>query len=144
MKIKDIKLLVFLFLSTYLIACNSGEYDLEQIQVEYVQKTLKYDTIQTSITDTVVKKQDIDNNKLPKETFTFLVQVGAFREPDNFQRFYDNAKIKLGEEVYYIVINELYKIRIGNYKNKSDALKMLEDVKSKGYFDAFIITVITK
>lgn len=143
MKIKDIKLLVFLFLSTYLIACNSGEYDLEQIQVEYVQKTLKYDTLQTSIVDTVVKKQDIEN-KLPKENFTFLVQVGAFREPDNFQRFYDNAKINLGGEVYYIILNELYKIRIGNFKNKSDALKLLEDVKSKGYFDAFIITVITK
>jgi len=143
MKIKDIKLLVFLFLSTYLIACNSGEYDLEQIQVEYVQKTLKYDTIQTSIVDTVVKKQDIDN-KLPKENFTFLVQVGAFREPDNFQRFYENAKIKLGDEVYYIILNELYKIRIGNFKNKSDALKLLDDVKSKGYYDAFIITVITR
>jgi hypothetical protein len=143
MKIKDIKLLVFLFLSTYLIACNSGEYDLEQIQVEYVQKTLKYDTLQTSIVDTVVKKQDIDN-KLPKENFTFLVQVGAFREPDNFQRFYENAKIKLGDEVYYLILNELYKIRIGNFKNKSDALKLLDDVKSKGYYDAFIITVITK
>jgi len=143
MKIKDIKLLVFLLLGIYLIACNSGEYDLEQIQVEYVQKTLKYDTIQTSIVDTVVKKQDIDN-KLPKENFTFLVQVGAFREPDNFQRFYENAKIKLGDQVYYIILNELYKIRIGNFNNKSDALKLLDDVKSKGYYDAFIITVITK
>ncbi len=143
MKIKDIKLLVFLLFSTFLVACSSGEYDLEQTQVEYVEKTLKYDTIVTTITDTVVKKQDIES-KYQKESFTFIVQVGAFRELSNFQRFYDEAKIKLGDEVYYIVINELYKIRIGSYKNKADALQMLESVKSRGYFDAFIITVINK
>lgn len=145
MKFQDINFLVLLIFSVILFGCNSGEYDLEQTQVEYVEKTLKFDTVKTLVRDTVVNREDLENLKnKTKETFTFIVQIGAFREPGNFQRFFESAKIKLGEEVYYVVINELYKIRIGSYKNKADALQMLEKVKSLGYFDAFIITVINK
>lgn len=58
MKFKDIILLVFLIFSAYIIGCSSGEYDLEQVHVEYVEKTLKYDTIQTTtVRDTVEKKK---------------------------------------------------------------------------------------
>ena len=128
---------------TFLIGCNSGEYDREDTQVEYVEKTLKFDTLETSIRDTVLKKEELVLNTTT-QTFTFIVQIGAFAIPDNFQRFYSQAKSKLGEDLYYAVINSLYKIRIGNYSNKGEALKMLEYVKSLGYDDAFIVTVINK
>ena len=145
MKFQYINLIVFLLFGGLIAGCNSGEYELEQTQVEYIEKTLKYDTIKTLVRDTAIDNQDLLNEKNRlKETFTFIVQIGAFREPDNFQRFFDAAKLNLGEEVYYVVINNLYKIRIGSYKNKADALQMLDKVKSLGYFDAFVITVINK
>jgi cell division protein FtsN len=143
MKFKDINFLVFLIFSACLIGCGSGEYDLEQTQVEYVEKTLKYDTIQTTVRDTVEKIEDvIKNNK--SESFTFIVQIGAFRIIENYQRFFESAKTNLGSEVYSVLINDIYRIRIGNYNNKADALKMLEYVKSLGYYDAFILTIINK
>ncbi len=144
MKFKDINILVFLFLSAYLIGCSSGEYDLEKVQVEYVEKSLKYDTLETLITDTVLNKEDLVINTSTKETFTFIVQIGAFAMPDNFERFYATAKSVVGDEIYYKVINNLYKIRLGNYSNKADALITLERMKNLGYFDAFIVTVINK
>ena len=143
MKFKDIIFLVFVIFSTYLIGCSSGEYDLEQIRVEYVEKTLKYDTIQTTVRDTVEKKEDvIRNNK--NESFTFIVQIGAFRVLENYQRFFDSAKLKLGSDVYSVLINDIYRIRIGSYNDKAEALKMLDYVKYLGYSDAFILTIINK
>lgn len=146
MKFKDIKLLVFFIFGVYLSGCGSGEYDLEQTQVEYIEKTLKYDTIETIVRDTVVNKQDLVNNSknIKNEPFTFIVQIGAFREQNNFQRFYETAKSKLGDEVYNVVINDLNKIRIGSYNDKAEALKLLDYVKSLGYFNAFVLTVINK
>ena len=146
MKFQYINLIVFLLFGGLIAGCNSGEYELEQTQVEYIEKTVKYDTIKTLVRDTILNNKDLLNEERnkSKETFTFIVQIGAFREQDNFQRFYDGSKQKLGEEVYYVFINNLYKIRIGSYKNKADALQMLDKVKGLGYFDAFIITVINK
>jgi len=146
MKFQYINLIVFLLFGGLIAGCNSGEYELEQTQVEYIEKTVKYDTIKTLVRDTILNNKDLLNEERnkSKETFTFIVQIGAFREQDNFQRFYDGSKQKLGEEVYYVFINNLYKIRIGSYKNKVDALQMLDKVKGLGYFDAFIITVINK
>lgn len=143
MKFKDINFLVFLIFSAYFVGCSSGEYDLEQIHVEYVEKTLKYDTIQTVVRDTVEKKEDvIRNNK--NESFTFIVQIGAYRIQENYERFFEKAKGNLGSEVYSVLINDINRIRIGSYNNKADALKMLDYVKSLGYSDAFILTIINK
>jgi hypothetical protein len=50
----------------------------------------------------------------------------------------------LGDEVYYESKNNLYKIRMGKYNNKAEALVLLDKVRSFGYSDAFIITVRTK
>lgn len=127
------------------IGCSSGEYELRKVKVEYIEKQLVYDTIQTisydtikeTIKDTIVEYQ---NNQVD-ESFYFIVQIGAFIDKQNFDIFYEDSRSKLGDAVYYEITNSLYKIRIGNYNNKADALKMLNTVISLGYSDAFIITV---
>jgi cell division septation protein DedD len=140
---KEINIFIFLLFCLYLIGCSSGEYDVDQTQIESVNKTLKYDTLNTSKIDTAQQKEDyVEKNT--KETYTFIVQIGAFADPSNFQRFFEQAKSKLGEDVYNIIINNLYKIRLGSFTNKGEALKLLDYVKSLGYSDAFIVTVINK
>jgi hypothetical protein len=121
------------------IGCSSGEYEISQKKVEYEEKTIIIDTI-GPLTDI---KEDIDKNKDLKnfkETFTFTVQIGAFINKDNFDRFYSLAQQKIGSDVYYEFTGNIYKIRYGNYGNRPDALRNLENAKRLGYFDAFIIS----
>jgi hypothetical protein len=116
------------------IGCSSGEYELSEVKVEYNEKQLVYDTIETTSKDITTQNS----------SFTFIVQIGAFLEKEHFDSFFETSRVNLGDAVYYQLINDLYKIRIGNYNNKAQAIKMLDYVKSIGYDDAFIITVKNK
>jgi len=120
-----------------IIGCSSGEYELEQHKVDYVEKSLKIDTIKKVVINDTDKIKD---NITTKDVYTYVVQIGAFTMKSNFERFYETARMTLGNEVYYEFTNNLYKIRIGNYSNRADAIKYVSYVISKGYSDAFVIT----
>jgi cell division septation protein DedD len=102
-----------------------------------VEKTLVYDTLNKG-TDKNISE---NTNSQKRESYSFIVQIGAFVMPSNFQRFYEEAKYRLGNDVYYEQINNLYKIRIGRFNTKGEALNYLETVIRQGYPDAFVITV---
>lgn len=127
----------------YLIGCSSGPYELKQEDIKHEEETITADTVKT-VTETSEKKNEIKEEEVVNESYTFIVQVGAFFVPFNFERFYSTAKEKLGESVYYEMINNLYKIRLGRFNNRAEALQLLDHVKSLGYYDAFIITVRNK
>jgi len=126
-----------------LYGCGSGEYDLEEHSIDYVDKTLKYDTVKkVVIVDTTNKNTEIkDKNNSSRDSYSYIVQIGAFLVKANFDRFFENAKTKLGEQVFFEQANNLYKIRFGKYSDKAEAIKQLEHVKNYGYSDAFIVTV---
>jgi cell division protein FtsN len=145
MKFKEIYAIGIL-ISLYFFGCSSGEYELEEKTINYTEKQLKYDTIKTSdneIKNDVTKKDTTNGNQVitKNDNFTFIVQIGAFIEKNNFDRFFAASRMALGNDVYFTQINSLYKIRIGSYSNKAEALKMLEQVQKLGYLDAFVITV---
>jgi hypothetical protein len=148
MKFKEIYA-IGLLLSLYFFGCSSGEYKLEVKTVNYTEKQLVYDTIKTIeyeiIKDTVRKDTIITDTTTQvitrNDNFTFIVQLGAFIEKENFDRFFSASRIALGDDVYFSQISDLYKILIGKYSNIADALKMLDYVRSKGYSDAFIFTI---
>jgi hypothetical protein len=119
-----------------LIGCSSGPYELDEETVTYEEKEITADTIKT-ITETKEIKEEIPEKT---ETFSFKIQIGAFAVPSNFENFFQRAKSLLGEGVYYEYVRGLYKIRIGKYGNKSEALKLLEKALALGYYDAFIVT----
>ena len=133
---KNIKILFLSLALGFLAGCSSVEYELEKTKVDYVEKNVVIDTILKTI-DTTTQV----TTEPKKDKFIFIVQIGAFLDKANFERFFEAAKAKLGGEVYYEYINMLYKIRVGKFNNRGDVLKFLEYVKSLGYFDAFIITV---
>ncbi len=126
----------------YLTGCSSGPYELKEADIKHEEKTIKADTVKT-VTETSEKKEEI-KEEVKSESFIFIVQVGAFFVTYNFERFYENAKAKLGENIYYEMINDLYKIRLGRFDTKAEALQLLDHVKGLGYDDAFIITVRNK
>ncbi len=145
LKFSKIYLLIFpVFSAFYFIACSSGEYEVQSYKVDYTEKTVKIDTIKKiTLNDDKIKqdKNDKDNIKdNTKETYSYIVQIGAFSMQSNFENFLNRAKQVLGEEVYYEQSGNLFKVRIGKYGNRAEAIKFVEIVRSKGYTDAFVVT----
>jgi cell division protein FtsN len=145
--LKFVKILTVLFIAfpaIYFTACSSGEYDVKEYTVEYTEKTVKTDTIKSIVIKDDSIKQDMSNkNNIKdntKDSYTYIVQIGAFSMPSNFDRFFETAKQVLGEDVYYEQTANLIKVRIGKYGNRAEAIKYVEFVRSKGYTDAFVIT----
>ena len=131
---KNIRVAIFLLpLVFFLYSCNSGEYDIEQYKVDYVEKTVKKDTL-----------GKIDTSKITDQfkpgKYAYVVQIGAFTEKSNYERFFAKAKEILGNDIYSVYLDNLYKIRIGKFTDNRTALNLLEKVKSLGYYDAFVIT----
>jgi cell division septation protein DedD len=134
---KSVKYCFLFLLGIFLADCGSGPYDLHETGIQTEEKKIEADTTK------IVTKKSEDKQEVSEkpESFTFIVQIGAFMIPFNFERFYSNAKSLLGNEVYYEIRNNLFKIRIGKYDNKAEALQFLNYVKGLGYYDAFIITI---
>jgi cell division septation protein DedD len=131
-------IIIFLF-GCFFIGCSSGEYDLEKTTIENTQKIVVRDTLNKPISN---ENEEIKEEiRSPFESYSYVVQIGAFFMENNFQAFLEKSKSLLGSDVYYTYMNSLYKIRIGNYNNKDEALKLLNHVISLGFYDAFVITV---
>lgn len=144
-KIAKINIIVILAVSAaYFWGCSSGEYDIEEYKVDYTEKTVKTDTIKKlivkddQIKDDKNNKDNIKDNL--KDSYSYVVQIGAFAIQSNFDRFMEKARQILGDGVYYEQSGNLYKIRIGKFNNRAEAIKFAEQVKSKGYSDAFVVT----
>lgn len=147
LKLIKISLYISIIPAIFLFGCSSGEYEIEKYEVNYTEKTVKVDSLRKiTIKDDndpikEEKKDNKDNIKdNTKDSYYYVVQIGAFVIKENFDRFYERAKMTLGDDVYYEQSGNLYKIRIGNFTNGAEAIKLMEQVKSKGYFDAFVIT----
>ncbi|NOS86522.1 MAG: SPOR domain-containing protein [Ignavibacteria bacterium] len=144
-KFAKIYLLIFPVISALsLIACSSGEYEVTSYKVDYVEKTVKIDTIKNiTLNEDKIKqdKNDKDNIKdNTKDSYSYIIQIGAFSMQSNFENFLNRAKQVLGDEVYYEQSGNLFKIRIGRYGNRAEAIKFVEIARSKGFTDAFIVT----
>jgi cell division protein FtsN len=135
-KFVKIYFLILVFVpAVYLVGCSSGEYDTNSYKVDYVEKEVKYDTSKKITLDDKIK----EDKNVTKDSYTYVVQIGAFMVKSYFERFYEIARQTLGDEVYYEQSNYMYKIRIGSYNTRAEAIKYMEFVRSKGYNDAFVI-----
>lgn len=134
--------LIFFAIFFSINGCSSGEFEIEEHEVSYLEKQIKIDTVWKVI-------ESVDNNKIikdknkdgKKDSFTFMVQLGAFKVQSNFETFLATAQTKLGNDVYSDKSGEISKIRIGKYSNKAEALATLDNVRSLGYNDSFIVIV---
>lgn len=139
MKIVNVNIirLCFIICSFVYFGCSSGEYDVDEHTVTYNEKTIKADTIRT-IVDDKTNQDEIVDDKLTK--YSYIVQIGAFVVQSNCEKFYEQAKQLLGPQVYFEFQNSLFKVRLGYFTNRAEAILLLDKVLSMGYSDAFIVT----
>jgi len=137
----SLKSLFPLVVAALLLSCSSGEYEIEEYNIKYTETTLKIDTIRKADTTQIVKQQEEQREEFNRPVkYTFVVQIGAYAIRSNYERFIQRARQILGSEVYDVFENNLYKIRIGKFFERGEALKLLEKVKGLGFYDAFVIT----
>jgi len=133
----------FLLCGFFIIGCGSGEYEVDEYEVNTIEKTLKADTIKTIVQDDQIKDDKTKDDQIKddkKDSYNYIVQIGAFMVKSYFDNFFERAKQVVGPEVYFEFLNGLYKARIGNYTIRAEAILMIDRVRALGYTDAFIIT----
>lgn len=118
--------------------CSSGEYEINEYKVSYEEKIIKVDTIKkVTLRDDKIKEEFKETTK---DSYNFSIQIGAFVNPANLQRFYDKAKEILGDNVYTEQTANFFRVRVGNFFNRAEAIKYLEFAKTRGYIDAFVFS----
>lgn len=70
----------------------------------------------------------------------FKVQIGAFKNKDYADRLYNSLKGEYGD-LYIENIPPYWKVRIGNYRDIRKAIEMRNEMKGRGYFDAWIVPI---
>ncbi|NLI97226.1 SPOR domain-containing protein [bacterium] len=74
-------------------------------------------------------------NKVPG----YRVQLFASSTNDGAEKIASEARFKFTEQVYVEYDPPYYKVRVGDYKNRSDAEILREKAKNLGYLDAWIV-----
>lgn len=132
--------MVICFSSFLYCSCNSTNYDLEDVEEAP-------DTIH--IAKNIEIKQEIEkpkqeiieepSNLHKNESKKFTIQLGAFQFEYNAIAVINKAKNYFNFDISYKFIDGLYKVRMGEFDTRADALTMLNSVHNTGYMDSFIL-----
>ncbi len=153
------KYCLFLIVSIIWISC-SGSKELQKKDTTTEQKIqydesfdpLSLDDDDLILPEIVLTSNQIkgntsanDNNgeaNIPKEANGFRVQIIATQDYEKATLLEEEAKNQfsiLNHKVYLIFEAPLYKIRMGDFINRSDADELKTEAKSYGYREAFIV-----
>ncbi len=81
----------------------------------------------------------IEENKVP---YRVTIQLGAFRNKEYADEFYQKSRTALGNEVSLRLdkLDGLYKIEFGDFEDVQRANDYLSNITGRGYPDAFVHT----
>ncbi len=86
-------------------------------------------------TTTTTTTTNLSGNKVPG----YRVQIFASSTNEGAEKIASEARFKFTEQIYVEFDNNYYKVRVGDYKNRSDAEILREKAKNLGYLDAWIV-----
>lgn len=111
-------------------SCGSGEFETGEMKQE----------VSGSPSTEVTKKPETEKqtSELPNKGL-FAIQLGAFAAEANALILLNSAKQFFGDDVYYSLMNDLYKVRFGLFTSETEASIALEKIKKKGFEDSFIV-----
>lgn len=122
---KFLVLVVILSFSSIFHSCDSTQEECNDDDI--FGKTIVYET------DTIFNK----TSTIKKGPYS--IQIGAFANKKNADAFINEAKSEFKSLINIKQTPDgLYRILIGEYKTVEDAERVLDNVKKKGYPDAFI------
>lgn len=134
-----IRVFFLVLITIFYFGCNSTIYEIVEVEEPIEIKPEKSPTadIKEDITELPTENKFTDKQMVSK---TFAIQIGAFNNEENASNFTDNAKnVMINPDIYFKNIDGLYKVRMGNFSSKFDALNYLEMLKQRGFADSFIV-----
>ena len=94
--------------------------------------------------DTVIVKTDTVKELRKKQPdpprISYTIQIGAFKNKEYAESFKEKAFYNLKTDVNIKTVSGIYKITAGKFSDIYQADSFLQEVKNKGYPDAFIKT----
>lgn len=142
--------MLFLFFLLLFLGCAKRQTVTEEVPTEEILfEEIQEDT--TEITDisfteegeeeaTIFEEEEIMvETKEPQKMLGYRIQIGAFKNKTAAEQEANRARLTLDKEVYIDYIIPYYKLRVGNFLSKSDAVSQLNQVLNKGFKGAFIV-----
>ena len=138
---KNLYLFMVIIIFSFLYSsCSSGSNDLEE--VGEAPDTIHI-TKNSEIKQEIEKpKQEIieePSNLHKTENIKFTIQLGAFQFETNAIAVINKARNVFNQDISYKYVDGLYKVRLGEFDTRADALTMLNNIHNSGYQDSFII-----
>lgn len=134
-----IKVFFIIVLFALYTGCNSAIYEIVEVEepVEEIKEEVK-----PPVTEIKEDTKPTENKFSEKQVVSrnYVIQIGAFNDEVNAEKFTNSAKNKLsGMDIIVKNIEGLYKIRLGNFTSKEDALSFLNKAKDAGFGDSFVV-----
>jgi cell division protein FtsN len=118
--------------------CNSAIYEIVEVEEPVEIK----EEVKQPVSEIKEESKPIENKFSEKQVVsrTYVIQIGAFTDESNALKFTNSAKSKLnGQEIYYKDIDGLFKVRLGGFGSKEEALSFLSNAKNAGFADSFVV-----
>ncbi len=135
-KIFGLSAVVVLF--TIYTGCNSAIYDIVEVEEPIEIK----EDVKAPVSEIKEDPKPPENKFSEKQVVSrsYVIQIGAFNDEVNADRFTNSAKGKLsGHDITIKNIDGLYKIRLGSFNSKEDAINFLNKAKMAGFGDSFVV-----
>ncbi|MFC1541135.1 SPOR domain-containing protein [Candidatus Latescibacterota bacterium] len=88
-------------------------------------------------------KTQVKDNNTAVNGFGYRVQIGAFESSENANKLAESARSKIEYPVYVEYLPPLYRVRVGDFVQRSDAETCVESLKNNGFKDSrFVYTNI--
>jgi cell division protein FtsN len=137
---------IFLLIAIFAIytGCNSAIYEIVEVEepIEEVKKEEIKEDVNPPVTDIKEDTKPTENKFSEKQVVSrnYVIQIGAFRDQNNADIFTYSAKRKMsGEDIVVKNIEGMYKIRLGNFNSKEEAINYLNKTKDAGFGDSFVV-----
>ncbi len=129
------------FISAFFFAaCNSSIYEIVEVEepVEIKEEPKQQNPVSEIKEDTKPSENKFSEKSVVSRTY--VIQIGAFNDETNAEKYSNTAKSRLsGSDITVKNIDGLYKIRLGNFNNKDEAINFLQKAKDAGYGDSFVV-----
>ncbi|KXK42906.1 MAG: rare lipoprotein A [Chlorobi bacterium OLB5] len=124
--------------------CNSSIYEIIEVEetVEVKEEPKQEAPPVTDIPEIKEETKPSENKFVEKNVVsrTYVIQIGAYLDVVNAERFMRSAQKKLTkEELVLKNVDGLHKIRLGNFSTKDDAINYLNNILSAGFRDCFVV-----
>lgn len=129
--------LIFLFL--FYTGCNSSIYEIVEVEepIEEIKEEVKPPVTEIKEDTKPPENKFSEKNVVSR---TYVVQIGAFTDEENAERYSGSAKNKIsGYDITVKNIEGLYKIRLGSFTTKEEAISILNMAKNAGFGDSFVV-----